>query len=98
MLTDTLNVLILLRFFGVGAESMKQLELQCPALNLETSKLPHIVDAPVAVKPVHPPIAAMLKENMVEAATAAAEAREQSWKSHTAASCGIPQVFRAMHA
>jgi len=74
---------------------MTKLELQCPALNAEARKLPVIPEAPIAVKPLHPPIAAMLKENMVEAATAAAEAREQGWKVEKV-SCGIPAVYRSM--
>lgn len=78
-----------------GAECMAKLELQCPALSQESSKLPQIPQAPVAVKPAHPPIAAMLRENMAEAATAAAEAREQSWKQDKV-SCGIPTVYRSL--
>lgn len=74
---------------------MTKLELQCPALNAEASKLPTIPVAPAAVRPVHPPIAAMLRENMAEAAAAAAEAREQAWKVDKA-SCGIPPVHRGL--
>lgn len=74
---------------------MAKLELQCPALNPESSKLPPIQQAPVAVKPPHPPVAAMLRENMAEAAAALAEAREQSWKQDKV-SCGIPTVHRSL--
>jgi hypothetical protein len=78
-----------------GATNMTKLELQCPALNLETSKLPQIPQGPIAVKPPHPPIAAMLRENMAEAATVAAEARERSWKVDKV-SCGTPAAHRSM--
>lgn len=80
-----------------GAERMTKLELQCPALNTESSKLPQIPRAPVAVKPQHSPIAAMLRENVAAAATAAAQAREQSWKRDQP-SCAIPPVFRSQAA
>jgi hypothetical protein len=74
---------------------MTQLKLQCPALTPETSKLPSIPEPALAVKPTHPPIASMLRENMVAAATAAAEAREKGWKVDNV-SCGIPAVHRSM--
>jgi hypothetical protein len=51
--------------------------------------------APAAVKTPHPPIAAMLRENMAEAAAAAAEAREQGWKVDKV-SCGIPPVHQGV--
>lgn len=74
---------------------MTKLELQCPALNLEASTLPTIPPIPLSVKPVHPPIAAMLRENMVEAATAATEARQRSWKVDSVSS-RIPAVYKSM--
>lgn len=75
---------------------MTTLELQCPALNAAASKLPVVPVPPVAVRPVHPPIAAMLKENAREAAIAAAEARERQWKAAAASSGRYPTVYRSM--
>lgn len=78
-----------------GADKVTQLELQCPALDQEASKLPTVPALPRAVRPAHPPIASMLRERAREAAAAAAEAREQQWKS-SLPSCPIPQVFKVM--
>lgn len=71
------------------------MELQCPALNRGSSKLPTVPIIPVAVRPVHPPISAMLKENAREAAIAAAEAREKEWKA-AGVTCSIPAVYRGV--
>jgi hypothetical protein len=73
-----------------------KLELQCPQLNTQASKLPQVPVAPVAVRPVHPPIAVMLRENAREAALAAAEARERQWKAATASSGRYPAVYRSL--
>eukprot|EP00879_Flechtneria_rotunda_P030203 GHRR01032805.1.p3 GENE.GHRR01032805.1~~GHRR01032805.1.p3 ORF type:complete len:109 (+),score=37.55 GHRR01032805.1:936-1262(+) len=78
-----------------GSEKVKQLELQCPALNKAASKLPTVPVAPLATKPVHPPIATMLRENAREAALTAAEAREREWKSAKISS-SIPTVYKSM--
>jgi hypothetical protein len=62
-------------------------------LQLESSKIPAVPVKPVATKPMHPPIALMLKENCKEVAAAAAEAREREWKSSKDSS-SIPAVYR----
>lgn len=72
-----------------------KLELQCPALNRAASKLPTVPVTPVAVRPVHPPISAMLKENAREAAITAAGAKEKEWKA-AGVTCSIPAVYRGV--
>ncbi|WIA09607.1 hypothetical protein OEZ85_008999 [Tetradesmus obliquus] len=79
-----------------GADKVTKLELQCPQLNAEASKLPQVPVPPTAVRPVHPPIAVMLRENAREAALAAAEARERQWKAATASSGRYPAVYRSL--
>jgi hypothetical protein len=79
-----------------GAGKVTKLELQCPQLNAQASKLSQVPVPPIAVQPVHPPIAVMLRENAREAALAAAEARERQWKAATASSWCYPAVYRSL--
>lgn len=74
-----------------GCTNVATLKLQCPALI--DSKIPPLKPPPPEVKPKHPPIVAMLKENYKEAAQIAAEAKEKEWKSLKDDSI-IPHVFR----
>ncbi len=67
------------------------LKLQCP--NLLDSKIPTLKTSPQHIKPSHPPINAMLKDNLVDAAQKAAEGKEREWANLTGDSI-IPHVFR----
>lgn len=78
-----------------GAGSLRQLELQCPALD-PACRLPAVPAAPVAVRLPHAPIAATLREQSRESSQAAAEAAAQQWAAGRE-SCGIPQVYRGVH-
>lgn len=74
-----------------GCNNLVTLKLQCSILI--DSKIPPLKPALPEVKPKHPPIAAMLKENYKESAQIASEAKEKEWKSLKDDSI-IPHVFR----
>jgi hypothetical protein len=76
-----------------GSPKLVQLELQTPALQPGASRLPDVPVPPVAIKPLHPPIAAMLRENCKEAAVCVAEAKEKGWREARSSS-SIPAVHR----
>lgn len=81
----------MLTYPSAGSDKLTTLELNCPALT--DSKIPPVPQPPIAIKPMHPPIAAMLKENCKEAALLAAEARDREargLKDDTT----IPAVYR----
>lgn len=59
-----------------GCNNIVTLKLQCPSL--VDSKLPPLKLIEQHVKPVHPPISMMLKENYSEAAKVAAEQKEDT--------------------
>lgn len=69
------------------------LELHCPSLSEQTE--PPIPVPPVATRPIHAPIASMLRENARDAALAAAEAREKEWRAQRGESA-IPAVNRPL--
>jgi hypothetical protein len=73
---------------------MSKLELQCSVLDVARSKLPNMPIPPVAVKPVHPPIASMLRENARDAALAAAEEKDKEWRASSKPRSGTAQVYR----
>jgi len=75
-----------------GCNNLGTLKLQCPAL--QDPQLPPQRPGPgPAARPLHPPIAVMLRENCREAAQAAAEARDREWKQLRDDTI-IPAVFR----
>eukprot|EP00775_Hariotina_reticulata_P011065 gene11065-11221_t len=80
-----------------GATAVSKLELQCLSLDAARSKLPNVQMAPVAVKPVHPPIAVMLRENARDAALAAAEDKDKEWRASSKPRSGTVQVYRMMN-
>ncbi|KAJ9532337.1 hypothetical protein QJQ45_010358 [Haematococcus lacustris] len=74
-----------------GNTNMMTLKLQCPAL--KEQQVPPLKVVEQHVKPVHPPIASMLKETYVELAKTRAEAKEKEWKGLSDDSC-IPKTHR----
>jgi hypothetical protein len=78
-----------------GSTRLTHLELHCPAL---TSRIvPPLPPKPVAARPAHAPVAAMLRDNARDAAAAAAEARQAQWKAPRGDSA-IPAVHRPVAA
>lgn len=73
-----------------GCSNLSVLKLQCPNLQ---SKIPQLKSGPQHVKPSHPPIATMLKENLADAAHKAAETKERDWANLIDDSI-IPRAFR----
>lgn len=67
-------------------------KLQCP--NLLDSKIPPLKVAPQHVKPSHPPIASLLKENLTTAAHKAAADKEALAGVKDTSDSIIPHVFR----
>jgi hypothetical protein len=74
-----------------GCNNISVLKLHCPHLLEHT--IPPLKFTEKHVKPVHPPIASMLKENYAELARIAAEAKEKEGKGLQDDSI-IPRVFR----
>lgn len=74
-----------------GCTGVHSLKLQCPAL--ESRTIPPLVPPPPMQKPIHPPFSAMLRENLKEAAQAAAQMRESDTRTIKDDSI-IPRVYR----
>mmetsp|Transcript_21570 Transcript_21570/g.54906 ORF Transcript_21570/g.54906 Transcript_21570/m.54906 type:complete len:261 (-) Transcript_21570:661-1443(-) len=74
-----------------GCNSIVTLKLQCPAL--AEQKVPPLKFIERHVKPVHPPIASMLKDSYGELARSAADAKEKEWKGLKDDST-IPRSYR----
>jgi hypothetical protein len=79
--------------FRPGSTKLVRLELHCPALT--DARVPQLPHAPLAARPAHAPVAAMLRENARAAAAAAAEAREQECRARQGGSA-IPAVHRPL--
>lgn len=76
-----------------GCVSMSSVKLQCPGLGDSTTKIPPLKEEPKHVKPSHPPIARMLKDNLLGSAATTAEAKDAAWASSGGESI-IPHVHR----
>mmetsp|Transcript_13632 Transcript_13632/g.29229 ORF Transcript_13632/g.29229 Transcript_13632/m.29229 type:complete len:153 (-) Transcript_13632:317-775(-) len=74
-----------------GCTNILTLKLQCP--NLIDQKVPPLKYIEKHVKPSHPPISSMLKENYSDAARVASESKEREWKSLKDESI-IPHAYR----
>lgn len=80
-----------------GSPQLAHLELHCPAL--EDPKLPPLPAKPRAARPLHAPIAAMMRDNARDAALAAAAAAAAPCGGDGGAArggSGIPAVHRPM--
>ncbi|KAG2445624.1 hypothetical protein HXX76_000234 [Chlamydomonas incerta] len=75
-----------------GCNNLSVVKLQCP--NLLDSKIPPLKVAPQHVKPSHPPIASLLKENLTTAAHKAAADKEALSGVKDTSDSIIPHVFR----
>lgn len=62
-----------------GCNQISSLKLQCPTMI--DSKIPPLKTAATHVKPSHPALANMLKDNYADAARLAGEERERDWKT-----------------
>ena len=74
-----------------GCTNIGSLKLQCPSL-IE-SRVPPLRLVPQHVKPLHPPISSVLKENLGEATRVAAEAQDRERKLLGGESI-IPHAYR----
>ncbi len=74
-----------------GCTGIYTLKMECP--NVMETKVPPLKVIEQHVKPSHPPISFMLRDNYADAAHLAAEAKEREWKSLKEES-GIPPVHR----
>ncbi|GFR43643.1 hypothetical protein Agub_g4745 [Astrephomene gubernaculifera] len=75
-----------------GCNNLSVVKLQCP--NLLDSKIPPLNTPPAHVKPSHPPISLLLKENLTAAAHKAASEKEQLSAIKDTSDSMIPHVFR----
>jgi len=76
-----------------GCNALECLKLHTPKLAHEGSTIPGVKGVPRVVKPAHPPLALMLKDNCREMAVHEAEAVEAAWKM-PADGAIIPVVHR----
>ncbi len=75
-----------------GCNALTSVKLQCP--NLLDSKIPPLQTQPEHVKPQHPPIASLLRENLTAAAHKAAADKEAGIPRDAPVDSIIPHTFR----